>query len=500
MQDRFEFAGGNVPLQVASMVSAPGERRAIVPLVDTPVSELQSIFAGMRDAYLREPMPPYEVRVRRLRALRDLVEAHEDELASAISADFGNRSRFETAMAGVLTSLAEINHTLRNLRRWMRPRRVATPIYLFPARARIERQPVGVVGIISPWNYPLFLSIPPAVGALAAGNRVILKPSELTPNFAELLRKLVASRFATDEFCVVIGGREVGEALTRLPLNHLFFTGSSAVGRKVAAAAAENLTPITLELGGKSPAIVGEGSDLDEAGRRIAYGKLINAGQTCIAPDYAFVPRAQLREFAGKLRASAEKLYPDAANNPQYTSLIHDHGFKRMYALIEEAQRAGAEVITVGELDPTRRRMSLHIVLNPPRHCTLLREEIFGPVLPVLPYDSLDEVIAYINAGPRPLALYYFGYDGRQQRRVLDETVSGGVTLNDTLWHIGHPNLPLGGAGESGTGAYHGEYSFRRFSHEKAVLSQGRWTASPLLHPPYGKAAQWTLKLLRKLV
>lgn len=456
----------------------------------------------MREAYLRDPMPPASVRGRRLKALLKLVVENEDRLAEAISADFGNRSRFEFELAGVITTIAEIKHTLRHLRRWMRPRRVSTPLYLFPARARIERQPVGVVGIISPWNYPVFLSIPPACGALAAGNRVLLKPSELTPRFAELLQKLVSERFAEDEFRVAIGGREVGEALSRLPLDHLFFTGSTRVGRAVACAAAANLTPLTLELGGKSPAIVGSGNAGKLAGiaRRVVFGKLMNAGQTCIAPDYVYVPRAALREFVTHLRDSAAALYPDAPNNPQYTSLISDHSLERLTGFVEQVRAAGGEVLTVGDVDAQSRRMPLHIVVNPPAASPLLREEIFGPVLPVLPYDSFDEVIQSINARPRPLALYYFGRDGREQRRILQETVSGGVTINDVLWHIAHPNLPLGGAGESGHGAYHGEFSFRTFSHEKAVLVQSRWAFSPLLHPPYGRAAHWTLKLLRRIV
>jgi coniferyl-aldehyde dehydrogenase len=402
----------------------------------------------------------------------------------------------------VVTTIAEIKHTLRNLRRWMRPQRVSTPLFLFPARARIERQPVGVVGVISPWNYPVYLSIPPACGALAAGNLVLLKPSELTPRFAEMLQRLVAERFAEDEFRIAVGGREVGEALSRLPLDHLFFTGSTRVGRAVASAAAANLTPVTLELGGKSPAIVGSGNESGLSGiaRRVVFGKLMNAGQTCIAPDYVYVPRASLRVFVDHLRDAAAALYPDAANNPQYTSLITDHSLERLAGFVEQARAAGVEVLTVGDVNPDARRMPLHIVVDPPSVSPLLREEIFGPVLPVLPYDSLDEVIQSISARPRPLALYYFGWDRREQRRILQETVSGGVTINDVLWHIAHPNLPLGGVGESGQGSYHGEFSFRSFSHEKAVLVQSRWAFSPLLHPPYGRAAHWTLKLLRKIV
>ena len=470
--------------------------------MDTPIEQLTAWFHGMRAAYLREPMPSAAVRERRLRALLKMIGDHEDLLASAIAADFGNQSRFEFELAGVITTVADIKHTLRNLRRWMKPQSVFTPLYLFPARARIERQPVGVVGIISPWNYPMFLAIPPACGALAAGNRVLLKPSELTPRFGEVLQKLVAMHFAEDEFRVATGGREVGEALCRMPLDHLFFTGSTRVGRAVAAAAAPNLTPITLELGGKSPAIVGSGSNgkLPDVARRIAFGKLMNAGQTCIAPDYVYVPHAMVKEFAGHLAEAAKSLYPDAANNSQYTSLITNSGFARLGEFVAQVRAAGAEVITVGEANQQARRMPLHIVVNPPADSPLMREEIFGPVLPVLPYDSFDDVIRSVQSGPRPLALYYFGSNKREERRVLNETVSGGVTINDVLWHIAHPNLPFGGVGESGSGAYHGEFSFRRFSHEKAVLVQSRWAFSPLLHPPYGRTAHAMLKLLRRLI
>jgi coniferyl-aldehyde dehydrogenase len=483
-------------------LDSPDRPRCSLYAVDTPTSQLASWYNGMREAYLRDPMPPATVRERRLKALLKLLADNEELLASAVSADFGNHSRFEFELAGVITTLAEIKHTMRHLRRWMKPQHVSTPLYLFPARACIERQPVGVVGIISPWNYPIFLSIPPACGALAAGNRVLLKPSELTPRFGEVLQKLVAAHFAEDEFRVALGGRDIGEALCRLPLDHLFFTGSTRVGRAVAAAAAANLTPLTLELGGKSPAIVGKGNNgrVPDVARRVVFGKLVNAGQTCIAPDYVFVPRAMMRPFVSGLAEAAAALYPDAANNPQYTSLINDSGIARLSEFVAQVRAAGAEVITVGDVDQQSRRMPLQIVVNPPADSPLMREEIFGPVLPVLPYDSFDDVIRSIQSGPRPLALYYFGSDGREQRRVLNETVSGGVTINDVLWHIAHPNLPFGGVGESGNGAYHGEFSFRRFSHEKAVLVQSRWAFSPLLHPPYGRTAHTMLKVLRKLV
>jgi coniferyl-aldehyde dehydrogenase len=452
----------------------------------------------MREAQRREPMPDLRTRRRRLQSLRSLIEDNEERIADTISADFGNRSRFEIGLSEVFVSLAEIKHAQRHLRRWMRAKRVRTPWYLLPGRARVLRQPKGVVGIISPWNYPLFLAIPPIAGALAAGNRVLVKPSELTPRFSELLQELVASRFAQDEFAVVMGGVEVGQDFSRLPFDHLFFTGSTSVGREIAKAAAPNLTPVTLELGGKSPAIIGSDADLKKAARSIAIGKLLNCGQTCIAPDYCLVPRWEVDGFAHQLAEEAKRMYPDAVANPSYTSVVNDRHLRRLLSLTDEALQRGARVISVGEADPSSRKLPLHIVVDPPPDSALMREEIFGPVMPVVAYDTLADAISMVNAGPRPLALYFFGDDRREQERVLSQTVSGGVTINDTLWHIAHPALPFGGSGESGIGAYHGEHSFRLFSHEKGVYKQSKLSAAPLLHPPYGRMAESVLKLLRR--
>ncbi|HEY0564632.1 MAG TPA: coniferyl aldehyde dehydrogenase [Terriglobales bacterium] len=468
-------------------------------LVDAaPDTSLLQQFDRMRESQRREPMPSLQTRLRRLDALRTLVEENEERIADAISADFGNRSRFEIGLSEVFVSLAEIKHAQRYLRSWMRPRRVRTPWYLLPGRARVLRQPKGIVGIISPWNYPLFLAIPPVAGAMAAGNRVLLKPSELTPRFSELLQQLVSAHFGEDEFAVVLGGVEVGQEFSQLPFDHLFFTGSTAVGREIAKAAAPNLTPVTLELGGKSPAILGGDVDLRKAATSIAIGKLLNCGQTCIAPDYCLVPRWQVDGFAHQLAEEAKRMYPEAAANPSYTSVPTVRHFQRLLSLVEEAQQGGAHVIAIGDADPGSRRLPLHIVVDPPHDSALMREEIFGPVMPVVAYDDIGDAIAMVNAAPRPLALYFFGDDRREQQRVLCETVSGGVTINDTLWHIAHPALPFGGSGDSGIGAYHGEHSFRLFSHEKGVYEQSKLSAAPLLHPPYGRIAELTLKLLRR--
>jgi coniferyl-aldehyde dehydrogenase len=462
-------------------------------------AEVQRAFECLRGGYEREPFPEYAVRVRRLQSLLRLVERNEDRIAEAISADFGNRSRFETGLAEVFVSIAEIKYTLRHLRRWMRPKRVPTPIYMLPARARIQRQPLGVIGIISPWNYPLFLSLPAVCGALAAGNRVLLKPSELAPRFSDLLRVLVAERFAEDEWVVVTGGREVGEALSRLPLDHLFFTGSTASGREIARAAADKLTPLTLELGGKSPAIIGPGADLAKAARSIAAGKLINAGQTCIAPDYCLVQDSLVVPFANAVADAAREMFPHVESNPDYASIISDRHMERLHALIDSASDSATQIITTGSTPTQSRRLPLHIVVKPALDSSLMREEIFGPVLPIVPYARFDDALNFVRRGPRPLALYFFGDEGPARQRTLTDVACGGVTINDTLWHIAHPGLPFGGTGASGIGAYHGEFTFQRFSNEKGVFEQSKWTLAPLLQPPYGRTARLVLRILRRL-
>jgi coniferyl-aldehyde dehydrogenase len=357
---------------------------------------------------------------------------------------------------------------------------------------------------VSPWNYPLQLALAPVLAALAAGNRVLVKPSELTPAFSALLAQLVAQHFDPTECAVVLGDAEVGKAFVRQSFDHLFFTGSTAVGRQVALAAAANLVPVTLELGGKSPAIVDTSAVLAQAAARIAAGKLFNAGQTCIAPDYVLLPRAQCDAFVAAYQRSVQRMYPTLHGNPDYTTIINQRHYERLQGLLADAQARGAKVLRMapaGESEsPHHRTLAPALLLDVQPDMAILREEIFGPLLPLVPYDTLDEALAFVNARPRPLALYWFGRDRTRQRQVLTGTVSGGVTVNDVLLHIAQENLPFGGIGESGIGAYHGEYGFRLFSKEKPVFEQSEWAGTALLRPPYGKAAERVLRILKRFV
>ena len=471
-------------------------------VVDAP-GALPALFERQREAFARERLPTLAVRRDRLARLKSLVVDHEARFIEAVAADFGHRSPHETRLAELYIVAAGIAHAQANLGRWMRAERIATPLHLKPGRARILRQPVGVAGIISPWNYPVQLALAPAIGALAGGNRVLLKPSELTPATSALLRELVLVRFAPDEFAVVLGAAEVGAAFTRLPFDHLFFTGSTAVGRRVARAAADNLTPVTLELGGKSPALFAPDADLALTVPRLLSGKLLNAGQTCIAPDYALVPASMVEPFVVAIRAALPKLYPSFASNRDYTAIINDRHYERLRGLVEDARTKGARIVTLDpahELpEPASRKMPPTLIVGATAAMAVMQEEIFGPLLPIESYATLDDAIARINARPHPLSFYYFGRDAARRGKVLDETIAGGVTVNDTLWHFAHEGLPFGGVGASGIGAYHGEAGFLTFTHRKPVFTQPRFAAAKLLYPPYGKKFEKVLALLRRL-
>lgn len=462
-------------------------------------AEARRLFDLQHAASRAEPAPALTVRLDRLERLRRLVFDEQEAVARAISDDFGGRSPAETKLLEVVPTLSAIRFARKHVGGWMKPRRRRIDPAFQPGRAWVRHEPLGVIGIISPWNYPLQLAISPLVDAIAAGNRAMLKPSEHTPGFSALLQRLVAERFDEVEIAVVTGGPEVGQSFSTLPFDHLLFTGSTAIGRKVYQAAAANLTPVTLELGGKSPAILCPDYPVDKAARSIAFGKLVNAGQTCIAPDYALVPAAAAPAFAEALLARARLSYPAIAANPDYTAMIGERHHRRLVAAIDEARAAGATVLAheddgareAGKIGPT-------VILGAPEQIGLMREEIFGPVLPVVTYDRLDEAIAYVAARERPLALYCFSNSRAQQRRVLDGTISGGATLNGTLLHIAQERLPFGGIGPSGIGAYHGEEGFRRFSHARSVFRVGRINVTELLGPPWGKAAATIANLLSK--
>ena len=464
---------------------------------------LGAAFARQRLAFSREPFPTLAARLDRLARLGTLTEKHELELIAAIAADFGARSSQETRLTELFLVTAAVRHARRQLAGWMRPRRVSTPIYLRPGRSRIERQPLGVAGIISPWNYPFQLAMLPAVAALAAGNRVMLKPSELTPRTSELMAKLVEQHFSRDEFAVITGGADIGAAFASLPFDHLFFTGSTGVGREIAKAAAANLTPVTLELGGKSPALVLPGCAPRSLAPRLAAGKFLNAGQTCIAPDYALIPATEVDAWAAALEDAAGALYPSWRDNPDYTSVINDAHRERLSGLVDDARLKGARVVPIGGLraaaTETTRRMAPTLLVGATSEMKVMQQEIFGPLLPIEAYADIDDAIRRINERPRPLAMYVFGGNPQGRRAVLARTHAGGVTENDALWHFCNESLPFGGIGASGSGAYHGEHGFLTFSHQKPVFVQSRAAATWLLYPPFGPRFEAMLRFLKRI-
>jgi coniferyl-aldehyde dehydrogenase len=464
--------------------------------------ELARLFSLQKQAYAASPYPSYDERVENLTKLIRIIEANEDKFIEAISADFSNRSAYETIIAEIVVTVSGAKLAQKQLKHWMRPRGVATPLHMLPAKSRIEPQPLGVVGIISPWNYPLQLALSPATAAIAAGNRVLIKPSELTPRLSDALKAAVASEFDESVCAVVTGGVETGQAFSETPFDHLLFTGSTAVGARVAQAAAKNLTPVTLELGGKSPAIIDKSADMDAAAKSIAYGKMLNAGQTCVAPDYVLAPEGTLDKTADAIANAARTMFPAVDTTNDYTAIISDRHFARLKSLVDEARDRGAKIIEVGSsnaLHP-QRKIPLTIVIDPPRDTGVMREEIFGPILPILSVATADDAIAHVNAGDRPLALYWYGKDDDARDRVLQKTVSGGVTVDGALWHVAQENLPFGGVGKSGIGAYHGEAGFTTFSHMKPVFYQSRFSSGSILQPPYTEKTGKILSFIRKII
>jgi len=464
---------------------------------------MREVLERQRAAFVSDMNPSLALRRDRLTRLLKMTEAYTEEIAGAISADFGHRAAQETKLAEILLTIGGIKHARRSLRKWMKSRRMRTALHFQPGSSRLIRQPLGVVGVVAPWNYPYQLTMGPTISAIAAGNRVMIKPSEITSCFSKLLKRIVAEHFDETEMVVVTGDAEVGKAFCALPFDHLVFTGSTTVGRLVAESAARNLTPVTLELGGKSPAIFDPDCDLEVIVPRLAMGKLLNAGQTCIAPDYVLLPEGMETRFVDAMRRAVAKLYPTLADNPDYTSIVNQRHFDRLSSLIADARAKGARAIELkaeGERFAGGRKLAPTLLLGVKDDMRVMQEEIFGPVLPVISYRDLDEAIRYVNARDRPLALYWLGKNRRNRDRVLEQTISGGVTINDCIWHFGQESLPFGGVGASGMGACHGEWGFRALSKEKPVFIQSRHNALPLLHPPYGKVFDLILRALKKIV
>jgi len=460
---------------------------------------LSGILSRQRDAFFREGAPSLAQRKADLRKLKTAVLTRRSEIEKAVSTDFGNRSFYETRIMELAPVIQTINYLRRNLRTWMRPERRRVSLHFASGRASVVHQPLGVVGIVSPWNYPLSLALIPLATALAAGNRVMLKPSELAPNTTALLKSLLQDLYSEDQVAVVTGGPETGAMFAGLPFDHLAFTGSTTVGRSVMKKAAENLVPITLELGGKSPAVVGPGADMAAAATSIAYGKLANAGQTCIAPDYVLLPEDGAEAFLNSYRNAVCKLFPEGVRGKNYTSIIDTRHVTRLRDLVEDARRKGGRIVEIapGALAHVGdRKFTPTVILDVTDDMMVMREEIFGPILPIVTYRDIDDAIAYVNGRPRPLALYYFGRNGESRRKVLERTTSGNVTVNDTLMHYVQNDLPFGGIGESGMGAYHGREGFKTFSHAKGIFEQSRWNLGGLLRPPFRRITNTAIRYL----
>lgn len=452
-------------------------------------SELRQVFIRQQSAFADEPSPTVPERRAALRSLKKQLLNHQDELASAVAVDFGTRSIAETKLLEVLGAVMAINHAIRCVGRWQRNRKRSVELLFLSNSLTVQYQPKGVVGIIVPWNFPIYLAIGPLVAAIAAGNRVMLKMSELTPETNSVMRRLISGAFSKDS--VFVAGDEITDptVFTGLPFNHLVFTGSTRVGRIVMTAAAQHLTPVTLELGGKSPAIVLPDADLENAARCIAHGKSTNAGQVCVSPDYALVPRENLDEFARLVQKTKNIQSMGESDRGQHTSVIKGHHTERLRRLLDDAVQNGARLWPCGTVGKSK-EPSLFLVTETTNEMQLMREEIFGPVLPVLPYDSVEEAISYVSSRDRPLALYCFGRSSTGIKSVLDRTHSGGVTINDWGWHVLNHDAPFGGVGGSGMGSYHGVEGFRELSHARTVFKRRSWFPIGLFHPPYGNFVQ----------
>ncbi len=466
-------------------------------MAEPTFDDMQTVLNLQKKAYLAEGLVNAETRIDRIDRAINILEKHGAEFGEAMIADFGHRSVHLSKQTDIDGSIEPLKYARKHLSSWMKPekRKTVFPLGLLGARARIEFQPLGVVGCISPWNFPVQLTFGPLSGIFAAGNRALIKPSEFTPETSELMKSLLAEEFSQEEVAVFTGGPEVGSAFSRLPFDHLIFTGATSVAKHVMRAAAENLVPLTLELGGKSPVIVGRSADLKLAASNIMAGKTMNAGQICLSPDYVFLPEESCDEFVEHARACINRMYPTIKDNADYTSIINERHYKRLNGYLGDAQEKGAKLV---ELNPAgeefseqeHRRIPPTLVLNPSDDMQIMQDEIFGPLLPVKQYQDVIEALDYINDRDRPLGLYYFGEDKAEETQVLTRTTSGGVTVNDVIMHVGQEDLPFGGVGPSGMGAYHGHEGFKNFSHAKSVFSTSKVVSkiAATMKPPYKKA------------
>ncbi|MFW5824784.1 MAG: coniferyl aldehyde dehydrogenase [Marinobacter sp.] len=464
----------------------------VVPLNESKkqIQLTARVLAEQKQAFSRNPLPSLNERLDNLQRLKKALITHQEAFCEAIDKDFNGRSRDETLIAEMIPSIQGINYAVKHLKSWMQPQRRHVSVLFQPACNRVYYQPKGVVGIIVPWNYPLYLAIGPLVAALAAGNRAMIKVSEFTPHTSALLANVVEATFPRDLVAVINGESDVAADFSGRPFDHLLFTGSTTVGRMVMKAAADNLTPVTLELGGKSPAIISNEVPIRDAAERIAFGKALNAGQTCVAPDYVLCPADRINAFVDAIQDALARMYPTLRDNPDYTGIINERQYQRLQEYLADARSKGAQLVeinTAGEhFEEGCRKMPITLVLNPTEDMKVMQDEIFGPLLPVVPSKGLEHAMSFVNDRPRPLALYYFGYDRSEQKRLLAGTHSGGVCINDALMHVAQDDLPFGGIGDSGMGHYHGHEGFLTFSHARAVFSKQKLNSGQMVYPPHG--------------
>lgn len=472
---------------------------------DSAHSPLFELFAQQKQQYAQHPLPIYQERVRQLKDLKSAILSYKQELISAMSTDFGYRSEHDSLIGDILPVINQINYTLRKLKKWMKPSKRHAGLLLAPASVRVEYQPKGVIGIIAPWNFPIMLSLSPLVTSIAAGNRTMIKVSEFTPETNKVLTTLIGSIFSNQEVAIIEGEVDIASEFSSLPFDHILFTGSTPVGKHVMRAAADNLTPVTLELGGKSPVIIGEDMPVDTAVERIIYGKCLNAGQICVSPDYILCPKDKVDDFISLYRAKFQTLYPDFNNNQDYSQIINTRQAERIESVLQDALAKGAIVYSADTnneastqlnsenktlLDTESKKWPTQIIANVSNNMRVMQEEIFGPLFPIVPYQSLPEAIEFVKSNPRPLALYLMSYDKIVQRQVLEQTHSGGVCINETVFHVAAEDAPFGGIGQSGVGHYHGTEGFRTLSHAKTILQRGTFNTGKLIHPPYGNLVQ----------
>lgn len=465
---------------------------------DNPQLEMLEVLGRQKSAHIAAGAVSAEVRIDRLDRAISLLENYGGKLCEAMATDFGHRSLEQSKLTDIDAAISPLKHARKNVKKWMRPekRGVMFPLNMLGGKARVDYQPLGVVGCISPWNFPVQLTFAPLSGVFAAGNRTMIKPSEFTPHTSALMQEAFASAFDTDEVAVFTGGPEVGAAFSNLPFDHLLFTGATSIARHVMRAASENLVPVTLELGGKSPVIVGRSADIELTAQNVMAGKTMNAGQICLAPDYIMLPEEKTEEFITAAQASVAKMFPDVKDNPDYTSIVNERHFQRLSGYVDDARAKGARVIEINPAQEDFSQQEHHripptLIVDPGEDTKVMQEEIFGPILPIKSYQSLDETLDYVNEHARPLGLYYFGNDSSEEHTVLSRTTSGGVTVNDVIMHIAQEELPFGGVGSSGMGSYHGFDGFKNFSHAKAVYRQSRIISrlAATMRPPYKRAS-----------